>query len=251
MRKLKEKKKIVVAMSGGIDSSVAAAFLKKGWFLPAGRQVEVIGVFMRFWRDSTIQKWNKCCSLEAEKRAKRIAVILGIPFYILNFEKEFKKKIVGHFLREHKKGLTPNPCVICNKEIKFGLLLKKALTLKADYVATGHYARKQKTVDRKQETEYKLLVAKDKNKDQSYFLWQLNQGQLKRIIFPLGNYTKKEVIFLAKKFKLPVSGTPESQEICFIQAKVSDFLSRYAKQKPGKIVDTKGKIIGQHQVLSF
>lgn len=228
-----------MAMSGGVDSSVAAALLKKAGF-------EVTGVFMRFWRDPALQRWNRCCSPEAEKRARRIALLLGIPFYVLNLEKEFKKKVVDYFLKEHKKGLTPNPCVVCNKEIKFGLLLKKALASKANYIATGHYVKNEKKGIR-----YRLLRAKDKEKDQSYFLWQLNQGQLKKIIFPLGNYTKKETISLAKKLRLPVSGLPESQEVCFIQSKLSDFLSRYIKQKPGKIVNDKRKTIGQHQGLIF
>ncbi|KKO02924.1 hypothetical protein LCGC14_0103780 [marine sediment metagenome] len=270
--RFKKKKKVLVAMSGGVDSSVATAILKKAGF-------EVVGVFMRFWRDPVLQRWNRCCSPEAEKRARRVALLLGIPFYVLDFGKEFKKRIVNYFLKEHKKNFTPNPCVVCNKEIKFGLLLEKALDIGADYVATGHYVKKQETrfrpVFRSKTAEgdqgpglqvknkiYKLLRAKDKEKDQSYFLWQLSQKQLKKILFPLENLTKKEVISLARKFKLPVLNIPESQEICFIQTTVNDFLKRYLKQKPGpiveqahyrasKIIDAKRKIIGQHQGLAF
>jgi len=171
-----------------------------------------------------------------------VAAKLNIPFYVFNFEKEFKKKVVDYFLKEERAGLTPNPCVVCNKEIKFGLLLKKVLSLKADYIATGHYARKK---------DNKLLKGKDKDKDQSYFLWQLNQKMLKRILFPLGNYNKTKVKKLAKKFKLPVLNIPESQEICFIQTTINDFLKGHLKPNPGKIIDDKGKTIGEHQGLWF
>jgi len=235
-------------MSGGIDSSVAAALLKRAGF-------DLIGVFMKFWSESKendlVKNRNKRCSLEAETRARKIANMLKIPFYVFNFEKEFKDKVVNYFLRESAVGLTPNPCVVCNKEIKFGLLLKKALTLNANYVATGHYVRISRTKNKKSKTLYKLLRAKDKNKDQSYFLWQLSQKQLRYILFPIGEYTKTQVRFLAKKFKLPVFKTKESQEICFVQNTVEKFLKKYLKQKPGKIIDTKGKILGRHQGLFF
>jgi hypothetical protein len=209
MRGKEKNKKVIVAMSGGIDSSVAAALLKKDNF-------DVIGVFMKFWKapdkDGLVNGWNKCCSSESEVRARKVAKILKIPFYIFNFEKEFKKRVVDYFLNENKKGLTPNPCVVCNKEIKFGLLLERALKLKADYIATGHYARLRE--DRSRQT-YKLHKGRDKEKDQSYFLWKLNQKQLKHILFPIGNLTRKEVEKLARKFKLPFSGVKKSQEICW------------------------------------
>ena len=244
MKEKLKRQKIVVAMSGGVDSSVAAALLKE-----AG-DFEVIGVFMKFWlapdKNGLEARWNRCCSPEAEKRARSVASKLGIPFYVLNFENEFKKKIVDYFLKGYKKGITPNPCVVCNKEIKFGLLLEKAHQLGAKFIATGHYARLEGG-----ETGVKLIKSKDKNKDQSYFLWKLNQQQLKHVLFPVGGYTKTEVKKMAKKFKLPLSGVLESQEICFVRTRTNDFLRQYLKRKPGKIVNTKGKIIGEHQGLWF
>jgi len=233
MTKEKAKRsKVVVATSGGVDSSVAAALLKRAGF-------EVVGVFL---------KLNDFSSKE-ETRARQVAKILDIPFYVFNFEKEFKKRIVDYFLKENKKGLTPNPCVICNKEIKFGLLLEKALKLNADFIATGHYARLVKDNLR----HIKLMEAKDKNKDQSYFLWMLNRGQLERILFPIGDYTRAEVEKLAKKFKLPFGGVKKSQEICFVVKTVEDFLKRHLKSKPGPIClkwNIK-QIIGRHQGLWF
>ena len=231
--------KVIVAMSGGIDSSVAAALLK-------GHGFSVIGVFMKFWHASN-----------AEIRARKVAKILKIPFYVFNFEKEFKKRIVDYFLKEHKNGNTPNPCVLCNKEIKFGLLLKKALALSADYIATGHYARIIQNTKIKNQNDnskckiFKLLRAKDENKDQSYFLWRLNQEQLKHILFPIGDYTKRQVKKMARKFKLPVLDVSESQEICFIRGSVNSFLKKYLKEKPGNIIDTEGKVIGKHFGLWF
>jgi len=242
------KKKVVVALSGGIDSSVAAALLKKAGF-------DLVGIFMRFWQDPFAKKWNRCCSPEAEKRARLIASNLSIPFYSLNLEKEFKIRIVDYFLEEHRAGRTPNPCVVCNKEIKFGLLLEKALALGADYVATGHYARLRREVLNHSEFlnyRYKLLMAKDKEKDQSYFLWMLNQKQLRRILFPIGNLTKNQVRNLAKKFDLPVLNIPESQEICFVETTVNDFLKKHFKKiKRGKIINSRGEILGEHFGLPF
>jgi len=233
-------KKAIIAMSGGADSSVAAALLKRAGF-------EISGIFLKL---ADLPKFR-----ESEKRAKKIAKILKIPFYVFNFEKEFKKRIVDYFLEEYRRGVTPNPCVVCNKEIKFGLLLEKALSLDADYIATGHYARTQRTKNKKQKTEFKLFKGKDKNKDQSYFLWMLSQKQLKRVLFPVGNYTRKEVEKLAKKFKLPFSGVRKSQEICFIPNTIENFLKRHIKLKKGPVVEQVHygvkKIIGQHQGLWF
>lgn len=247
---IKKNKKVVIAMSGGVDSSVAAALLKRAGF-------NLVGVFMKFWSplggatriNADLHRYeNRCCSSEAEARARKVAKILDIPFYVFNFKKEFKKRVVDYFLEGYKKSITPNPCVVCNKEIKFGLLLEKALKLDADFIATGHYARK---VQDSKTKILEILKAKDKNKDQSYFLWQLSQKQLKHILFPIGNYTKTQVRGLAKKFNLPVSDIPESMEICFIQDTINDFLKRYLKLRPGKIVDIKGKVLGIHHGLPF
>ncbi|MDO8424577.1 MAG: tRNA 2-thiouridine(34) synthase MnmA [bacterium] len=237
----KNKLKVIMAMSGGIDSSVAAALLKKQDF-------EVVGVFMKFWKEPDDKGgWNRCCSLDSERRARQVAKVLKIPFYVFNFEKEFKRRIVDYFLAGYKRGLTPNPCVVCNKEIKFGLLLERAMALNADFIATGHYVRLSSSGDH----AYKLLKGNDKEKDQSYFLWQLNQKKLKKIIFPVGEHTKPEVRKLANKFKLPFKNIPESMEICFIPKTTEEFLGKYLKSKPGQIMDGKGKLLGRHPGLQF
>lgn len=280
MKESNKKNRIIVGMSGGVDSSVAAALLKKAGF-------DVIGIFMKFWKDGKSGK-NSCCSIESEKLARLVAKKIGIPFYVLNTEKEFKKEVVNYFLKEYKNGVTPNPCVVCNREIKFGYLIKKALSLGADYVATGHYAhislgkcfsasaRPQRGLAQASAisafggpcklpagyaTKYipslfspcsvKLLEAKDTEKDQTYFLNQLKQSQLKHVLFPLGEYTKPEVRKLAKKFDLPTAETPESQEVCFVQNTTDEFLNKYLKNKPGKVLDISGKIVGQHNGLWF
>lgn len=215
-------------MSGGVDSSVAVALLKR-------QGLDTQGVFLKLFNSDYFK--------ESEKRAKKIAGILGIPFFVLDLRKEFKKKIIDYFIKELQQGKTPNPCVLCNKEIKFGILLDKILKKDADFLATGHYARLSK--------DYKLLTAKDKNKDQSYFLWMLNQKQLRHILFPIGNYKKEEVRNLAKKFKLPVFSSRESQEICFIGKDLDNFLRKNFKIKKGDIINTKGEIIEEHQGLWF
>lgn len=229
-------------MSGGVDSSVAAALLKKQGY-------EVVAVFMKFWSEGGLERENKCCSAEAQADARKVAAQLGIPLYTLNLEKEFKRKVVDYLIEEYKKGKTPNPCVECNKWIKFKFLLKKALELKADFVATGHYARISQNAKCK---IYKLLTAKDKTKDQSYFLWTLTQKQLKRILFPVGDYTKQKVRAMAKKFNLPVFEKRESQEICFISnADLRGFLKSRIDPEKGPIVTVDGKKVGEHEGLAF
>ena len=226
-------------MSGGVDSSIAAAFLKK-------QGHDVVGIFMKFWKEPGKARENLCCSAEAKADARRIAGKLNIPFYVLDVRKEFKKKVVDYLIEEYKKGRTPNPCVECNRWIKFRFLFKKILELKADYVATGHYVRIK---------HEKLLVAKDRNKDQSYFLWTLNQKQLKKILFPVGDYTKGEVRAMAKKWDLPVFEKKESQEICFIpDSDINKFLKKrlsFEALAKGEIITTEGKVIGKHEGLPF
>lgn len=237
-------KHVICAMSGGVDSSVSAALLKKQGF-------KVTGVFMRFWHEQNNKTCatNRCCSQDSFDSARQVCQKLGIKLYSLNCEKEFKKHVVDYFLDSFKKGLTPNPCIACNKYIKFGFLFKKLQELDADYLATGHYAKINKLSNGK----YQLLQAKDKQKDQSYFLYNLNQKKLAKIIFPISDFTKPEVRKLAKNFGLPTASKEESQEICFIQEKnYHDFLKRNLKKiKPGKIKTVSGKTIGEHQGLCF
>ncbi len=234
--KKNSKQKVVVALSGGVDSSVVAALLKKQGY-------DVIGVFMQFWFPvGETYGENRCCSLESWNEAQAVAKIIGIPVYKTNFGKEFKKMIVDDFLLQYAGGKTPNPCIACNKFIKFELLLKYAQTVfNADYLATGHYVKleikKFRNKEIKGDTIYTLSRAKDKNKDQTYFLYNLNQNQLKYLLFPLGGYNKEQVRALAKKMKLPVHDKKDSQEICFVGHSHYDFLKKYLKLKPGKIID--------------
>jgi len=227
------KNKVAIAMSGGVDSSVAAALLKEtGDF-------DLVGVFMRVHEGKVLER--------AEKRAKKVASYLKIPFHTIDLRKEFGEKVVKNcFLRGYGKGDTPNPCIVCNKEIKFGLLFKKSRSLGVRFLATGHYAR-----IRHDENGYRLLKGRDREKDQSYFLWKLNQSLLKKILFPVGGYKKKEVRGMAKRFKLPISEFPESKEICFVNSDTSTFLKKRLKMKTGKIVSLDGKVLGEHQGLWF
>lgn len=236
-------KGVIVAMSGGVDSSVAAALLKKQGY-------EVTGVFMRFWKQS---EDGICFPSEGEKSARRVAEKLKIPFYTLDLVKEFKKEVVDYFLAQQSRGRTPNPCVVCNKKIKFGLLFDKALSMGADFLATGHYARIKKvsgTLKERYLTPFqtKLFSAKDTDKDQTYFLHQLNQRQLNRIIFPLGDYTKEEVIKMARNWKLPCR-REQSFDLCFMTGNNESFIKKYLKLKPGKIADLAGNVLGAHQGL--
>ena len=229
-------------MSGGVDSSVAAALLKKQGY-------EVIGVFMRFWADEDLQAINRGCSFEAYNDARRVANKLEVPLYMMNLKVPFKKWVVDYFLKEYQVGRTPNPCVECNKFIKFGELLRKAKAMGADYVATGHYAIKQ---ENKKTRKQKLLKGKDRQKDQSYFLYTLTQDKLKHVLFPVGGYTKPEVRKLAKKLGLPVHAKEDSQEVCFVGLRLRDFLKKYLTIKSGLIAETEtGKMLGRHDGLPF
>jgi len=241
-------------MSGGVDSSVAAALLRDWGY-------EVAGIFMHFWHDVADKNKlenidtrieNKCCSREAEESARKVAQKLGIKFYSINVSKEFKKAVVDYFLSEYNSGRTPNPCVECNRSIKFGVMIDKALAMGADYVATGHYARLRREIPnpKSQIPKIKFLKAKDKNKDQSYFLYTLTQKKLRHCLFPIGDYQKSEVKEIAKNYSLAIHDKKESQEICFIQTKYyGDFLRKYLKLVPGKIVDASGNALGEHKGL--
>ena len=231
-------------MSGGVDSSVAAALLLK-------QRYEVVGVHLKCYNVDG-------CAVQDAEDARRAAETLGIPFYVLDFEKEYKDAVVKYMIDGYKKGITPNPDVMCNKEIKFGLFLKKALEMGADYVATGHYIKIQNSKFKNQndyskyKVSYRLLEAKDKNKDQSYFLWTLTQEQLKHCLFPIGEYTKPEVRKLAKKFRLPNAEKKDSQGICFLgQVSLPEFLQKYIKPRKGYVVNIDGKIIGEHNGAHF
>ena len=242
------KERVVVAMSGGVDSSVAAALLRNEGY-------EVIGITMCFNLPDSTTKRPSCCGIQGIEDAKRVAHKLGIKHYVLNFNKVLKEKIIKDFCREYLKGRTPNPCIRCNQYIKFDALLKKALCLDAKYLATGHYARIERIPNPKSQIpKYLLKKAKDLHKDQSYFLYRLNQQQLKRILFPLGDYTKEEVRKMAREFALPVADKLASQEICFLpSADYRSFLKAQIKTdiKPGPVIDKENEILGTHKGIAF
>ncbi len=251
--KIKENKnkKVFVAISGGVDSSVAALLLKKAGY-------SVTGIFMKNWSD---ERFN-CSSKEDRISAMRVASDLNIPFKTWNFEKEYKKFVIDYMIEGYKKGITPNPDVMCNKKIKFEIFLKKALKEGADFIATGHYIKikdsiayqgsgrqaRLKIKDNGLESRvYSLYQAKDKNKDQSYFLWTLTQDQLKYCLFPIGNYLKSEVREIAEQNNLSTARRPDSQGICFVgEVRLKDFLSLYLPQRVGDIINVSGDKLGEH-----
>ena len=237
------KKRVVVAMSGGVDSSVAAYLLLKQGF-------EVIGVTLKLFNSKAVDT-GRCCGSKGVNDAREVAFKLGIPFYVLNYVSEFKKEVVDYFSLEYKNGRTPNPCIICNEKIKFGSLLKKAMALNAEYLATGHYAR---VAYNKTSRRYVIKKGKDKNKEQSYFLFSLPQRSLRHALFPLGGYRKPEVRKLAKRIGIKVHNKPASQEICFIpDNNYKNFLIKRDPKidKPGAILNTKGQVLGRHKGICF
>jgi tRNA-uridine 2-sulfurtransferase len=241
MRK-EAKKRVIVGLSAGVDSSAAAALLKKQGY-------DVVAVFMHFWKEpgQDVLRENKCCSTESQQDARKIAQILDIPLYTANVAKEFKKEVVDYFLEETKAGRTPNPCVVCNERIKFNFLFKKMLEMDADYVATGHYAEIKEIGGK-----YHLYTSCDEEKDQTYFLYSLSQKQLSRILFPVGKYKKTEIRKMAQKDDLPVFNKDDSQGLCFTPEKSPrEFIKRNLKLSSGDVVSTKGKKIGTHEGLEL
>ncbi|NNF75778.1 MAG: tRNA 2-thiouridine(34) synthase MnmA [Flavobacteriaceae bacterium] len=223
-------KRVIVGLSGGVDSSVAAYLLKRQGY-------EVIGLFMKNWHDDSVTISKECPWLEDSNDAMLVAEKLGIPFQTVDLSAEYKERIVDYMFREYEQGRTPNPDVLCNREIKFDVFLKIALKLGADYVATGHYCRKE-AIEMEGKTIYRLLAGKDKNKDQSYFLCQLSQDQLAKTLFPLGDLTKPEVRELANTLNLITAGKKDSQGLCFIgKVRLPEFLQQKLKPKEGVIVE--------------
>jgi tRNA-uridine 2-sulfurtransferase len=235
--------RVVVAMSGGVDSSVAAALLKEQGY-------DVVGMMMRLWSDEAMggAEHNRCCTPEQMDDARRIADYIGIPFYVLDTKDVFRNTVVEYFIDQHRQGFTPNPCMECNRHIRFDWLLKNAIALGADYLATGHYARIHH-----QENGFVLRKGIDDAKDQSYVLSVMGQPQLSQTMFPIGEFPKVEVRALAAKYGLRVESKKDSQDLCFLgKNDYRDFLSLHAPEimKPGPIVRKNGQVIGEHEGLS-
>ena len=224
-------KTVYVGLSGGVDSSVSAALLKQQGY-------NVVGVFIRTWQPEFIE-----CTWRDERRdAIRVAAHLDIPFRELDLEREYKKYVADYMIAEYRRGRTPNPDIMCNREIKFGAFAKWAIKQGADYIVTGHYAQ-----NKMRKSGYEMEMGKDKNKDQTYFLWTLTQKDLGRILFPIGHLEKKDVRVLAKKFGLPTAAKKDSQGICMLGAvDTKDFLKEFIKTKKGKVLSEEGITIGTH-----
>jgi len=231
---LKNKPKVFVGMSGGVDSSLAAYLLKKSGY-------DVFGVFIKSYNLDG-------CAVKDQEDARLVAEQIGIPFYVFDFEKEYKKEVVDYLIEGYKKGITPNPDVVCNSAIKFGLFFKKAKSLGADFIATGHYA--QIKYDRNKKAH--LFAGVDKNKDQSYFLWQIKKEVLQFLLFPVGKFLKSQVREMAKGAGLLTSEKKDSQGICFLgKVNLFDFLKKYIPLEKGKIITTSGEVVGEHNGLFF
>lgn len=223
-------------MSGGVDSSVTAALLKERGF-------DVVGIHMKMWSDPNIA----CTDKEDRYDAMRVAAKLGIPFQTWDFTNDYKKAVVDYMIREYATGRTPNPDVMCNRHIKFGRFLERALREGADYIATGHYAKIEN-----QDSGAKIQEATDKNKDQTYFLWTLTPDQLRHCLFPIGEYTKPEVRKIAERLGLPTAAKPDSQGVCFIgEFDMREFLQRHIPAHAGKALTATGKVVGEHDGVEF
>lgn len=237
-----EKKKVVVAMSGGVDSSVAAALLKEQGY-------DVTGMMLRLWSEPGKEESNRCCTPDSMAQARRVAGILDIPFYVVDAKDVFRKTVVQYFLDGYANGETPNPCLLCNRQIRWTFLLNHALALGAEFMATGHYVRIQNAEGGMRN----LFRAVDHSKDQSYVLHVLGQEKLKHALFPVGDYPKPEIRAIAERFGLPTASRKDSQDLCFLAGDdYRNFLQRNAPEmlKPGSIETLDGKVIGEHNGLA-
>ena len=238
------KGKVVVGMSGGVDSSVAAWLLKEQGY-------DVIGVTMQIWQDedNEVQEENGgCCGLSAVDDARRVASSIGIPYYVMNFKQEFQKNVIDYFTEEYLNGRTPNPCIACNRYVKWEALLQRSLSIGADYIATGHYAR----IDKLPNGRYAIRRSATLAKDQTYALYNLTQEQLAHTLMPVGNYSKDKIREMAEEIGLQVANKPDSQDICFVpDHDYASFITQETgkESKPGNFVDEEGNIMGQHRGL--
>ena len=233
--------KVVVAMSGGVDSSVAAALLKQQGY-------DVIGMMLRLWSEPGKEGSNRCCTPDSMALARRVAAKLDIPFYVVDAKEVFHNTVVNYFLEGYARGETPNPCLICNRQIRWTFLLEHALALDVDFMATGHYVR----IKKDERGKNQLLRAVDRAKDQSYVLYVLNQEKLSKALFPVGDYTKPEIRQIAESFGLPTASRHDSQDLCFLAGDdYRNFLKRNAASmlKPGQIVTRDGRVVGEHNGL--
>ena len=237
-----KKQRVVVAMSGGVDSAVAAGLLAREGY-------DVVGITMRLWtvEDPDAPVGNKrCCSVEDTADARAAADVIGIRHYVLNMEREFQDRVIDYFVAEYGRGRTPNPCLACNEHVKFRALLDRAVALDADYLATGHYARIVRDGDR-----HRLLRAVDPEKDQSYVLYTMGQAELAKTVFPVGGYTKPQIRELAREMRLPLSEKPDSVDICFVpDGDYKSFVRERLAQTPGEIRDGTGAVVGEHEGIA-